>query len=164
MPFHPSSRSIPTVLRRIVAVSWSMLLLAVCMLFVTVAPPLVFADSQLHRDALYDFFIKTKGPLWSSSCRGGWNIMTSTGAAPTANMCDRSTSPFSNYYGITCSAQNGQITKIVLNSCGLSGSLSPLLAVISTLQQVRLETNKLDVAARMGSYVDVDHRPASSRK
>ena len=94
---------------------------------VLVLIPMSYADAQIptvEREALIALYNSTDGANWSDSTN--W-----MGAVDTE--CD--------WEGVTCS--EGHVTRLNLDSNQLSGSISPELGNLSSLQTLSLQTNQL---------------------
>ena len=106
----------------------------------------VYAETMPQRQALYDFYWSTNKSVtgWKNSCRAGWELLTVGGGPPTNGFCDsNSGTPYSTYYGITCSGFNGGITKLDLRNCSLNGTLSSTMNTLVELTQLNLNENQL---------------------
>jgi hypothetical protein len=79
-----------------------------------------------QRSALASFFASTDGPQWSGLCSNGWTWDNQT-------TCE--------WFGISCT--NDLVTAINLADCGLSGTLSPDLGLLTSLRNFDVSNNAI---------------------
>ena len=72
----------------------------------------------------------------------GWSSLPRIGS-PSRSHSSNGTAYYTTYFGITCSAQNGDVTGLDLWRCNLQGTLIASLGALTELEDVRLSINQL---------------------